>query len=67
MDLTGDYWNLPVIGFVVLTWRRAARLPRPQNDIDSDHVDARIYRVDTAIGYVLVAELHDMIRRLAKP
>ena len=66
-DLTGEYWNLPVIGFVVLTWRRAAGLPHPQNDIDSDHVDTRIYRVNTAIGYVLVAELYDMIPRPAEP
>ena len=66
-DLTGAYWSPPVIGFVVFIWRRAARLPSPQNDIKSNHVDARIYLVNAAIGYVLVAKLYDMVLRLAEP
>lgn len=65
--LTGAYWSLPVIGIVVFTGRRAARLPSPQNKIDSNHVDTRIYLVNAAIGYVLVANLYDMVLRLAKP
>ncbi len=66
-DLTGEYWNLSIIGFVVFTWCRIARLTSPQNDINSDHVDARIYLVNAAIGYMLVAKLYDMILRLAEP
>ncbi len=65
--LTGAYWSLPVIGFVVFMWRRATCLPGPQNNIKSNHVDARIYRVNAAIGYVLVAKLYNMILRLAEP
>jgi len=65
--LTGEYWNLSIIGFVVFTWRREARLPSPQNNIKSNHVDAWIYLVNAAIGYVLVAKLYDMILRLAEP
>lgn len=65
--LTGEYWNLSIIGFVVFTWRRAARLASPQNNVNSDHIDARIYLVDAAIGYVLVAKLYDMILAPAEP
>ena len=43
------------------------QLPNPQNNIDSNHVDARIYLVNAAIGYVLVSKLDDMILRLAEP
>ena len=59
--------SFQVIGFVVFIWRRAAQLLSPQNDIDSNHVDARIYLVNAAIGYVLVSQLYDMIPRVAEP
>ncbi len=59
--------SFQVIGFVVFIWRRAAQLPSPQNNIDSNHVDARIYLVNAGIGYVLVSQLYDMIPRLAEP
>ena len=64
--LTGEHWKLPIIGFVVFTGRRTARLPSPQNNIKSNHVDARIYLVNAAIGYVLVSKLYDMILALAE-
>jgi len=45
----------------------SVELPTPNNNIDTDHIDAGIYLVKAAIGYVLVSKLYHMIFRLAEP
>jgi hypothetical protein len=68
-DLTDEYWNLSIIGFVGFTWRRAARLPRPQNTIDYCWTQTQVHEQRHAPPVVANRSVgpRDAKKRFSKP